>query len=88
LKKEKGDLTLLQIAQLINMQRSNYSRAETGERSLSIEAINKIARYFGVTISPLINFDGVIPEEIAVAHKTLLEQVRLIRSWSLKINDL
>ena len=78
IREEKG-LTQLQIAELINMHRSNYSRVETGERELSIEAINKIARYFGMTIDHLISFDGAMPEEITVADKTIIEQVKLIQ---------
>lgn len=78
IREEKG-LTQQQIAELINMHRSNYSRVETGERDLSIEAINKIAKYFGMTIDQLVNFDGNIPSEVTIEDKTLLEQVKLIQ---------
>lgn len=60
------------------MHRSNYSRVETGERDLSIEAINKIAKYFGMTIDELVNFDGALPDEVTVEDKSLMEQVKLI----------
>jgi transcriptional regulator with XRE-family HTH domain len=78
IREEKG-LTQQQLAELINMHRSNYSKVESGERDLSIEAINKIAKYFGMTIDQLVNFDGKIPEEVTVEDKTLLEQVKLIQ---------
>ena len=50
-----------------------------GERDLSLEAVNKIARYFGMTIDELVNFDGAVPDEVTVEDKTLLEQVKLIQ---------
>jgi hypothetical protein len=40
--------------------------------------VNKIARYFGMTIDELINFDGNIPDEVTIEDKSLMEQVKLI----------
>ncbi|QYH37268.1 MULTISPECIES: transcriptional regulator [unclassified Algoriphagus] len=40
--------------------------------------MNKIARYFGMTIDELINFDGNIPDEVTIEDKSLMEQVKLI----------
>ena len=77
IREEKG-LTQRQIAELINMHRSNYSKVESGERELSIDAINKVAKYFQMTIDELVNFDGKIPDEVTVEDKTLAEQVKLI----------
>jgi len=77
LRDEKG-LTQQQIAELIHMHRSNYSKVEKGERDLSLESVNKIAQYFGMTIDQLVNFDGNMPDEVTVEDKSLLEQVKLI----------
>jgi transcriptional regulator with XRE-family HTH domain len=76
--REEKQLTQQQIAGLVNMHRSNYSKVESGERDLSIEAINKVAKFFGMSIDQLVNFEGQIPNEITVEDKTLLEQVKLI----------
>jgi transcriptional regulator with XRE-family HTH domain len=78
IREEKG-LTQLQIAELIHMHRSNYSKVESGERDLSIESINKIAKYFGMSIDELVNFNGNIPNEVTTEDKTLMEQVKLIQ---------
>ena len=51
IREEKG-LTQQSIADLIAMHRSNYSRVETGDRDLSIDAISKIAKYFNYDIAP------------------------------------
>jgi transcriptional regulator with XRE-family HTH domain len=77
IREEKG-LTQQQIAELVHMHRSNYSKVESGERDLSIEAINTVAKYFGITIDQLVNFDGNIPDDVTVEDKSLMEQVKLI----------
>lgn len=77
IREEKG-LTQQQIAELVNMHRSNYSKVESGERDLSIDAINKIAKYFNITIDELVNFDGNLPQEINIEDKTIMEKVKLI----------
>ncbi|MBK7220996.1 MAG: helix-turn-helix transcriptional regulator [Saprospiraceae bacterium] len=77
LREDKG-LTQQQIADLVLMHRSYYSKVEKGERDLSVEASNKIASFFGLTIDQLLNFDSHIPQEITTEYKTLMEQVELI----------
>jgi transcriptional regulator with XRE-family HTH domain len=51
---------------------------ENGQREISIDALNKIAQYFGMTVDQIINFDGNLPKEVVIEDKSLLEQVKLI----------
>jgi hypothetical protein len=44
-----------------------------------VDALNKVARYFGMTIDQIVNFDGTLPQEITVEDKTLMEQVKMIQ---------
>jgi transcriptional regulator with XRE-family HTH domain len=83
IREEKG-LTQQSIADLIAMHRSNYSRVETGDRDLSIDAIGKIAKYFSMTIDQLVNFEGDIPQEVTIEDKSLVEQVKLIQGLELE----
>lgn len=78
IREEKG-LTQQTIAELIAMHRSNYSRVETGDRDLSIEAIVKVAKYFNMTIDQLVHFEGDIPQEITLEDKSMIEQMQLIQ---------
>jgi transcriptional regulator with XRE-family HTH domain len=78
IREEKG-MTQQQIAELIHMHRSNYSKIESGQREISVDALNKIARYFGMTIDQMVNFDGGIPQEVVIEDKTTIEQMRLIQ---------
>ncbi|GAB4459509.1 MAG: hypothetical protein Fur0028_13140 [Bacteroidales bacterium] len=78
IREEKG-MTQQQIAELIHMHRSNYSKIESGQREISVDALNKIAKYFGMSIDQIVNFDGAVPKEITVEDKTLMEQVKMIQ---------
>ena len=78
IREEKG-IKQQQIADLVGMHRSNYSKVENGQRELSIVALNKIARYFGITIDQLVNMESSIPHEVTVEDKTTVEQVKLIQ---------
>lgn len=77
-REEKG-MTQQQIAELVNMHRSNYSKVENGQRELSITALNKIAKYFGITLDELVNAEGPVPKEVTIEDKAALEQVKLIQ---------
>lgn len=79
LREEKG-MTQQQVAELLGMHRTNYSKIEKGERDLSIEAVNIIAKFFGMTIDEIVNFNGKIPEEVTIIDKSLTEKIKLIAS--------
>jgi transcriptional regulator with XRE-family HTH domain len=73
-----------EIAITIGIHPSNYSRVETGDRDLSIDAIGKIAKYFSMTIDQLVNFEGDIPQEVTIEDKSLVEQIKLIQGLELE----
>lgn len=68
-----------QIADLIGMHRSNYSKIENGQREISLAAVDKIAGYFNISIDELIHMGDDIPKEISLEDKTTVEQVKLIQ---------
>lgn len=78
LREQKG-IKQQEIADLIGMHRSNYSKIEGGQRELSISAIAKVAGYFGITIDELVHLGDELPEEVKVEDKTALEQLKLIQ---------
>lgn len=77
IREEKG-FTQIQIAELVNMHRSNYSKIESGERELSVDALQKVAKHFGMTLDELVNFKGVMPTEERIEDKATIEQIKLI----------
>lgn len=78
IREDKG-MTQQQVADLANMHRSNYSKVESGQRELSVAALNKIARYFNITLDELVNMEGSVPQEVTIEDKTTVEQVKLIQ---------
>ena len=68
-----------EIADLIGMHRSNYSKIENGQREISLAAVDKIADFFNVSIDELIHMGQDIPKEIILEDKTTVEQVKLIQ---------
>lgn len=76
--REQKGITQQQIADLIHMHRSNYSKVESGQREPSIDALNKITKHFGITLDELVNMKGKIPVEEKLEDKTSIEQVKLI----------
>lgn len=78
--REQKGITQQQLADLVNMHRSNYSKVESGQRELSIAALSKVAKHFGMTLDELVNFKGKVPTEEKIEDKAALEQLRLIQS--------
>ena len=76
--REQKGFTQQQIAELVNMHRSNYSKVESGERELSVTALNKVAKHFGMTLDELVNFKGKVPTEEKIEDKATIEQLKLI----------
>ncbi len=68
-----------EIADLIGMHRSNYSKIENGQRDISLAAVDKIARFFNITIDELVHLGTDIPKEVSLEDKTSVEQVKLIQ---------
>jgi transcriptional regulator with XRE-family HTH domain len=68
-----------EIADLIGMHRSNYSKIESGQREISVPALDKLAKYFNVSLDDLVHLGDNIPQEVSVGDKTTVEQVKLIQ---------
>lgn len=53
---------------------------ESGERELSVSALNKVAKHFGMTLDELVNFKGKVPTEENIEDKSTMEQLKLINN--------
>ncbi len=77
--REQRGLMQKEIASIADMQASNYSKIESGQRDVSIEALAKIAQFFNMTVDDIINFESTkSPSPIKVEDKTANEKVQLI----------
>lgn len=77
--REQRNIKQQEIADLIGMHRSNYSKIESGQREVSVIALDKIAAFFGITIDELVHLGNDLPEEIHIQDKAAAEQLKLIQ---------
>lgn len=77
LREAKG-LLQKQVATEVGLGISHYNKIENGQREASVEMLDKLAKFYGVSIDQIVHPDNEVPTEIVVEDKTLIEQVRLI----------
>ena len=77
LREQKG-LLQKQVATEIGLGISHYNKIENGQREASVEMLDNLAKFYGVSIDQIVHPDNEVPTEVAVEDKTLIEQVRLI----------
>lgn len=77
-REQKGVLQK-EVANAVGVHPSNYSKMEKGERDVSIEVADKLAKYFGITIDQLVHMSEEVPEEITIVDKSVSERINLIQ---------
>ena len=78
LRKEQG-LTQQDLAEVINMHRSNYSKIEKGGRELSVSALIQLADFFNISLDELILGNNPIARDIKINDKSVIQQTKLIQ---------
>lgn len=77
--REQKGLMQKEVASVADMQASNYSKIERGQRDISVEALDKLAQFFGMTIDEIIHFeDAKTLAPVKVEDKTANEKIQLI----------
>ena len=77
--REQKGLRQKEVASIAEMQASNYSKIEGGQRDISVEALDKVAQFFGMTVDEVIHFeDAKTLSPLKVEDKTAIEKVQLI----------
>jgi transcriptional regulator with XRE-family HTH domain len=77
--REQKGLMQKEVAFVADMQASNYSKIESGQRDVSVEALDKIAQFFGMKVDEIIHYeDAKTPTPVKVEDKTANEKVHLI----------
>ena len=76
--REQRGLMQKEVAAAAKLQASNYSKMESGQREVSIEALDKIAKLFGMTVDEVIHFEGKLPKEVKIEDKTANEKLHLL----------
>ena len=55
--REDNDLSQAQIAQIVNVSQSTYSRYESGFLDIPSEVLIKLSKYYGVTVGYLLGVE-------------------------------
>lgn len=78
--REQRGLQQKQVALEIGIGTTNYNRLENGQREASINVLDKLAKYYGITIDEIVHFDNkkLPPKEVTIQDKAIVEQVNLI----------
>lgn len=76
--REQRGLMQKEVAAAAGLHPANYNKMEKGEREPSIDALDKIAKLFGMKVDELIHFEGKVPKEVTIENKTTNEKLRLI----------
>lgn len=68
-----------EVASVADMQASNYSNIESGQRDISVDALDKIAQLFGMTVDEIIHYEASKkPTTVKVEDKIATEKIQLI----------
>ena len=61
----------------LNVDKSVYSKIETGGREATVNELIKISKLFNMTVDEIINYEGDIPSNVILEDKTAIEQNQL-----------
>ena len=78
LREAKG-LLQKQVANEVGLGISHYSKIENGQREASVEMLDKLAKFYGITIDKIVHPNNEVPTEVVIEDKTAIEQLRLIQ---------
>lgn len=80
--REKKGMLQKEVALASGLHASNYSKIEKGEREPTIQALDKIAQLFGMTVDQIIHYEGELPKDVTIEDKTANEKIKLIEKLS------
>lgn len=76
--REQKGLLQKQVSTELGIGNTNYNKLENGIREPSVKELQQLAKFFGMTVDQIINFEGELPAEVTMEGKPGFEQVNLI----------
>jgi transcriptional regulator with XRE-family HTH domain len=77
LREEKGKLQK-EVAAEVGLGISHYNKIENGQREASVELLDKLANFYGISIDQIVHMGKDVPKEVTLDDKSTSEQIRLI----------
>lgn len=87
--RKKNGMTQGEVAKLISMERSGYTKVEIGSRSISMEALTTLAKHFNCTTDYLLGIDSTPTQPVLNApltspqHAYTDDEKELIRKFNM-----
>lgn len=80
IKKLREDKGLMQkeVAAEIGLKPAHYNKIEKGLVEPSVEVLDKLAAFYGVSIDDIVHFSNVTPKAVTMEDKSSAEQIRLL----------
>ena len=75
--REAKDLSQKEVAAILNMPQSQYSRIESGKTDPSFTTLERIATALGVTLAELFEVDNLLAD-VNSYDKSLIEKMKLL----------
>ena len=84
IKKLREDKGLMQkeVAAEIGLKPAHYNKIEKGIVEPSVDTLDKMALFYGVTIDEIVHLKNEVPKPVTIEDKTTTEQLRLIQQLS------
>lgn len=76
--REDKDLMQKEVAAQIGLKPAHYNKIEKGLVEPSIETLDKLAGFYGITIDDIVHLGKDTPTSVQLEDKTSAEQLRLI----------
>ena len=89
IKKIREDKGLMQkeVYNEIGLKPAHYNKLEKGLIEPSVDILDKLASFYGVTIDEIVHYSNALPRPVTIEDKTATEQVRLIAQLSDRDKD-
>ena len=68
----------------IGLKPAHYNKLEKGLIEPSLDILDKMASFYGVTLDEIVHYSNATPKAVTVEDKTASEQVRLIAQLNQK----
>ncbi len=81
------NLTQDQVANYLNVQRTTYTRYETGTNKPDYETLCKLATYFQVSLDLLLDHENISPEEPRILSHEEKELLMLYKKANQQAKD-
>jgi transcriptional regulator with XRE-family HTH domain len=68
-----------QVPAEIGLKPAQCNKIEKGLEEPSVKILDKLAKFYGISIDQLVHLEDDIPKEVTVEDKGLIERVKLIQ---------